>query len=244
MRLPEGTFRRRLLPHWDVEGKPCFVTACLDGSIPASGMRAIRDYRDKLARRPCPPGTDRHEWQFRNNKLLFAMVDFLLDHHSPVQHLAEPSLARLVELSMLHFAGERYEIIAWCVMPSHYHGLFQPSPAWTDKVLSSRKSEVKRQKTPREMIQQNLQSWTARGCNKVLGCSGQFWQHESWDHWVRDDDELVRIVRYIEDHPVAAELVQSSAAWGWSSARVRHQFGIRDDESIPPDVIKQMRPSG
>jgi putative transposase len=241
MSMPEGTLRRRLLPHWDVEGKPFFVTACLDGSIPASGLRAIRNYRDQLASRLCPAGADRHEWQQRNNKLLFALVDGLLDHQSPVQHLAEPSLAKLVESGMLHFAGERYGIIAWCVMPSHYHWLFQPILSWTNEVLSSGKSNARLQKSPREMIQQNLQSWTARVCNKALGRSGQFWQHETWDHWVRDEDELVRIVRYIENNPVKAGLVQSPSAWGWSSSRIRLQHGLRDNDSIPPDVIAGLR---
>ncbi len=36
-----GVFRRRNLPHVDVEGKPTFITACLHGSIPTSGLREI-----------------------------------------------------------------------------------------------------------------------------------------------------------------------------------------------------------
>jgi len=31
----EEMFRRRHLPHWDYPGATYFITACLDGSIPA-----------------------------------------------------------------------------------------------------------------------------------------------------------------------------------------------------------------
>ena len=36
--------------------------------------------------------------------------------------------------------------------------------------------------------------------------TGQFWQHESYDHWTRDLVELERIIRYIEENPVKAGL--------------------------------------
>lgn len=239
MATPEGTFRRRLLPHWDVEGKPYFITACLEGSIPASGMRAIRKHREELEQRPCPRGLDRQEWQLRKDKLLFAFVDRLLDHQSPVHHLANPQLASMVESAMLFFAGQRYELIAWCVMPSHYHWLFKPLESWAAAAREARSQQGKQPKSPRQTIQQSLQGYTARFCNSELGRSEQFWQHETWDHWVRDEEELVRIVRYIESNPVAARLVGNPCDWHWSSARVRCMTGIREDAPIPREVIRQ-----
>ena len=41
----------------------------------------------------------------------------------------------------------------------------------------------------------------------MVGGSGAFWQHESYDHVVRDEQELIRIVRYILNNPVKAGLV-------------------------------------
>ncbi len=56
----------------------------------------------------------------------------------------------------------------------------------------------------------------------MLGRSGRFWQDESYDHWVRDDEELERIVDYIAANPVKADLVAEphqrffcSAQDGW-----------------------------
>jgi hypothetical protein len=51
---------------------------------------------------------------------------------------------------------------------------------------------------------------------------GQFWQHESYDHWVRDEEELERIVQYIEANPVDAGLAPRPHDFYWSSAHDRY----------------------
>src|SRR5437868_13312707 len=61
---------------------------------------------------------------------------------------------------------------------------------------------------PLAEIMHSLKSYTANRANEILGRSGQFWQHESYDHWVRDDEELERIVAYIAWNPVKANLVR------------------------------------
>jgi len=40
----------------------------------------------------------------------------------------------------------------------------------------------------------------------------------SYDHWVRDDQEWGRIVRYIENNPVGAGLTARPEDYAWSSA--------------------------
>jgi putative transposase len=44
-----------------------------------------------------------------------------------------------------------------------------------------------------------------------------FWQDESFDHWVRSEEEFWKIVAYIENNPVGAGLVGRAEDWGWSS---------------------------
>jgi len=61
--------------------------------------------------------------------------------------------------------------------------------------------------------------YTRRQANAILGRTGRpFWQDESFDHWVRGPEELEKIVRYIEENPVAAGLVERAERWRWSSA--------------------------
>ncbi len=113
--------RTRHLPHWDVPGATYFVTSCLAGSIPARGWLDLADYRRELACRDRPPDLTPDEWQYRRDKLAFARVDQWLDSDPVARHLDDPRLAQAVGDAILHFAGERYELLAYVVMPSHFH---------------------------------------------------------------------------------------------------------------------------
>ena len=69
----------------------------------------------------------------------------------------------------------------------------------------------------------NLTHWikgvSARYAQRILSrTGGPFWQHESFDHWVRNSREYERILNYIEHNPVRAGLVSSPEQWPWSSA--------------------------
>jgi putative DNA methylase len=67
----------------------------------------------------------------------------------------------------------------------------------------------------------SLKSYSAHEANKILNRAGTFWQAESYDHWVRDADELERIIHYIRANPVKAELVQCPEDWYWCSCHDR-----------------------
>lgn len=206
-------FRRRHLPHWDVPGATYFVTACLQGSISAAGYRALDDYRCELDARQRPANTNEAEWEYRKEKLVFAKLDELLDCHPAVRHFENRDVAAVVRDSFYHFADVRYRILSYVVMPSHLHWVFCPMPEWCESLPSGR--------TPREVVMHSLKRFTARQCNQLLGRSGEFWQQESYDHWVRDDDELARIINYVENNPVKAGLAEEPAEYVFSSARDR-----------------------
>jgi hypothetical protein len=85
-------------------------------------------------------------------------------------------------------------------MPNHVHLLITPR-------LQVRK------------ITRGIKGTTARGANEILGRAGQqFWQDESFDHWVRDEGQFWRLKQYIERNPVKAKLVRKPEDWPWSSA--------------------------
>jgi len=68
-------------------------------------------------------------------------------------------------------------------------------------------------------IMMSLKRHTAFEANKLLGRSGAFWQDESYDHVVRDREELGRIIEYVLDNPIQAGLAHSRRAWQWSYSR-------------------------
>lgn len=46
-------------------------------------------------------------------------------------------------------------------------------------------------------ILENLKWYTALKSNSLLGRKGEFWQHESYDHVIRDGNELERALWYV-----------------------------------------------
>jgi len=121
------------------------------------------------------------------------------------QLLRDPRVAKLVVQALHH--GEQirgfYRLLAYVVMPNHVHLLINAN-------------------APLQKITQTLKGFTAFQAHKILGkCGEAFWQDESFDHWVRNPSELERILRYIENNPVAAGLVPHPEDWPWSSAVFR-----------------------
>jgi REP-associated tyrosine transposase len=127
-------FRRRHLPHWDVPGATYFVTGCLAGSIPAQGLLDIERYKKGLAKRSRPVGKSEEDWSLDQWKLVFARTDRWLDLKPAKRHLADPKIAQIVVDSMYFFAGARYDLLAYVVMPSHFHWLFRPLPPWVEEL--------------------------------------------------------------------------------------------------------------
>ncbi|WP_153555340.1 hypothetical protein [Roseimaritima sediminicola] len=232
----DGIFRRRNLPHIDIEGKPSFVTACLQGSLPAAGLKQIRDYRQELDARSKPHDRSDADWELQKHKLVFKLVDSLLDQQPPVKHLADERLAEIVQDAFLHFAGERYHLFAFVVMPSHHHWVFLPIDDWVDELATGQRHKSNK-RTPREVISHSVQSYTGTQCNRLLGKTGSFWQVETFDHCVRDEAELHRIIEYIENNPVVAGLVEHVDQYRWSSARLRKEFGIQRGMPIPKSLM-------
>jgi putative DNA methylase len=129
-------------------------------------------------------------------------VDTYLDAGHGECFLREPDIAELVAGALRHFDGQRYELRAWVVMPNHVHGVVWPMPSHTlSEILHSWKS------------------FTASQANRRLNRIGQdFWQTESYDHLVRDDEDLHRCCHYTTMNPVDAGLCERPEAWRWSSA--------------------------
>ena len=214
----EPLFRKRKLPHWDVPGAIYFVTSCLAESVPALGLLELAQYRRSLEERPRPEDIAEAEWEIQKHKFIFGRFDRWLDHKPGVRHLEDHRLATNVRDSIYHFAGERYDVYDYVVMPSHFHWVFRPKEDWV-RTLNSRQVE----RGPREIIMHGIKLYTARECNRILGRKGHFWQAESYDHCVRDEAELWRIVEYVEMNPVKANYTASPEEWQFSSAKDRRE---------------------
>jgi putative transposase len=136
----------------------------------------------------------------------FAHVDRLLDtaQNGPLW-LKDERIAGLVAASLEEGATARhlYDLLAWVIMPNHVH-------------------VVMRADRPLPEVMRWVKGSTARAANLVLQRTGKpFWQYETYDHCVRNSDELNRVIRYVERNPVRAGLVREIEDWPWSSARAQ-----------------------
>ena len=205
--------RRRHLPHWDVPGACYFVTSCLEGSIPAQGLLDIGTFEKRLEGLVRPRGMSERDWKSLKWRRLFSKVDHWLDTKPAVRHFDNEELALILKQAIYHFAGDRYDLFSYSIMPSHFHWVFRPREEWVKSLGPS-----VRKRTPRERIMHSIKRYSALECNRILGKQGTFWLEESYDHVVRDEDEFLRIVDYVETNPVKAGLVGNRRDWQFSSA--------------------------
>lgn len=131
----------------------------------------------------------------------FAAQDRALARSPGHRWLSDTRVARqVVEVIRAGASRNLYELQAWVVMPNHVHLLILPH-------------------VPMPQVTHWIKGSTAREANQLLGRTGKpFWQHESYDHWVRNEREFQRIVAYIEENPVSAGLAATPDGWPWSSA--------------------------
>ena len=222
---------RRNLPHWYVPGAVHFVTYRLADTIPFAILAEMRDRRETRKTRPPPTGITPPQYRDRLHRQFFAEYDNYLDQHRMIDWLARPTIAAVIRNNLYHHDGTKYHLLAYCVMPNHVHVLLQPidlipkpipdlpttelTVTENQEVLSE---EITDARSPLATIMHSLKSYTANRGNEFLGRSGQFWLHESYDHWVRDIDELCRIAEYIAANPVKAGLTTRPEDWYFSSA--------------------------
>jgi putative transposase len=212
MRFPE-TVTRRNLPHWYMPGAAHFVTCRLHGSLPQPVLNELHNQKEALLKRKPPPGLSTFKYRERVHKQLFGLYDQWLDRQKD-DLLRDPRIAALIRSNLYYHNGSKYHLMAHCVMPNHVHFLLQPP-------VTTAVGELCDQHSPLARIMHSLKSYTAHKANKFLKRTGAFWQAESYDHWVRDEDELERIVDYIRSNPVKAGLKERPEVWFWCSCHDR-----------------------
>ena len=222
--MPEIVTRRRL-PHWYVPGAVHFVTFRVAGSIPKSVITELTQRKEELLRQKLRPGETRSLQLERIHKQVFAAYDDYLDQHQEVCWLTDPRVAAQVRSSLYYLHGQKAHLFAYCILPNHVHVLAQPiddAPLAVSKNLEEDDvGESENVRSPLAKFMHSLKSFTAHEANKLLGRTGDFWQHESYDHWVRDEDELERIVDYIAANPIKPGLAAKPHEWFWCSAHDR-----------------------
>jgi REP element-mobilizing transposase RayT len=227
---PPASFYRRQLPHWQPAGATIFLTWRLYGSLPKEALARLADEKSRLEKQPAGPDETPRDQALRHSKGLFALADKILASNTAGPHwLKDERIAQLVVEALFYHDGNLYNLLAFVVMPNHVHVVLYPLAEKGEKQTGQAAKPDSDGKSPGYVplrrITQSLKGYTAREANRRLGRTGQtFWQDESYDHWVRDEAELGRIITYVEWDPVRSGLVTRPDEWDWSSAWER-EFG-------------------
>lgn len=194
MRMPksatnlQGWYQRGYLPHFDSGQAPQLITFRLVDSFPTSVLQ---------------------EWESEFKTMVPEKVDSerrrrieeYLDQGHGSAWLSQPEIGKIVAQSVLHFAPQRYQLHAWCVMPNHVHVLLTPN---ADQTLNK--------------IVHSWKSFSSNRANGYLKRTGAFWQREYFDRFIRDERHFEAAVQYVENNPVKAGLCSSASEWRFSSS--------------------------
>jgi putative transposase len=202
-------FYRRNLPHIQPVGAAFFVTFRLQDSIPGAMLSSLKEeYEQAIAaiRRDGKPLVNKRIYEER--KRHFARYDALLDKAlSGPTYLKQPEIAQILTEQIHRFDGDLYDLHTYCIMSNHAHMLFDTSLQLPEEGVDLSSWESLDYE-PLEYIMKRVKGPSGRFSNRLLGRKGRFWQQESYDHYVRNERELDRIVAYILENPVKAGLVK------------------------------------
>ena len=110
------------------------------------------------------------------------------------------------DLSLFWNSWENYELIAWVVLPDHFHAILN-TRRWT---LS-------------EIVHRFKIRYSRRYRDRAG--SGRVWQNRFWDHLIRNETDFARHVDYIHYNPVRHGLVADPFDWEHSSIHAYQEQG-------------------
>ncbi|MBI9072170.1 MAG: transposase [Melioribacteraceae bacterium] len=190
----EVHFHRRNLPHIYKPNSTYFVTFRIKGSIPLHKLKELWDWKENIIQ------AKNKEEKYKNDLRFFGKYDELLHNSKSHNYLNQREAADIVANQIKNLDDQIYNLVSYCIMPNHVHLVFS---------LKEGKNDVGK-------IMQRIKRVTAFQINKVLKKGGSFWQSECFDHVVRSESELNRIIEYVIYNPVKANLVVNWRDWEFS----------------------------
>jgi len=209
------------LPHWTRGGAIYAVNFRLADALPHHVLQEWLAERDDIIETAAQMNRPLSAAELaRLDQLHSEKVEGYLDagHGSCV--LRADDIAAIVAEALQYFDGKRYELLGWCIMPNHVHGVVKPLPGFD---LTT--------------IMQTWKSRTAKTINKRLGRVGTLWQPEYYDHLVRGDEDLARQIEYAWSNSDKAGLED----WQW---RGRHDSGTGGPPVYSTEQEKEKKNTG
>lgn len=204
------------LPHRSKEGLIQFITFRLADSLPQRILKEIETEIKHLSE---------EERDVEKRK----KYQYWLDKGLGCCALANREMAQVVQEALFHHDADKYDLIAWSIMPNHVHVLIKA----------------------RSDISKTIQSWKsytgkwaiANNRRYNLGIdkdADEFWMPEYWDRFIRDEKHFNAVVKYILNNPVEANLSKNHVAYLFRGL----QLDKRAKQELHPTQIKLIATRG
>ena len=177
------------------------VTIRLADSLPREVLIRLREHRDGS----------------QESAVKQQRIEALLDAGYGECLLRDRRAAEIVKETLLHFAGRRYELHAWVIMPNHVHCLLT----------------INRDCFLNECIK-SWKSFSARAINALFAKGGSLWHRDYFDRYIRDAAHFENARCYIEENPVKAGLCDQVQQWHFSSAAGAEQEAVGSIRTMLP----------
>ncbi len=189
------------------------MTFRLGDTLPKDVLEQYRLERDDLVNRAKALKRELLPYEKqRSGELHAEKIEAYLDAGHGACWLKYPEIGKMVAHALRYFDGARYILHAWVVMPNHVHAVLTPLVLHTlSEILHSWKSF-----TAHEVLK------VARAFGLHIPKDKPFWQKESYDHLVRDNEDFERACRYTFENPVKAGLCATPEDWPFSGISQEH----------------------
>jgi putative transposase len=198
------TEHQRKLPHFHHVGATYFITSHLEGSVPFDVLKKLRDARDKtIAEIIRQISSDIAKQLYLVKRQYFLEYDDLLDRclNSP-NYLKDPAVAKILVDALHKYDGKHYNLVAYTIMPNHFHVILDYSIQVPDKQLFNIDKYIG---LPKSM--DLIKGRSSRFSNLLLDRTGNpFWDDEYHDRYIRNFRHFVSAVDYVKNNPVKAKL--------------------------------------
>ena len=185
----KGWHSRGYLPHLDSPGLIQAVTFRLADAVPKD---VIEHWKRELEQATTESP--------QRERILRERIARFEDAGHGACLLRNPSYASILQNALLHFDGDRYRLLEWCVMPNHVHILAHcPEGSRLGDLVKSWKT------------------FSAREINRLIHTQGNLWAKDYHDRYIRDQGHLANARAYIRNNPVKAGLCKKPEDWPWSS---------------------------
>jgi len=206
------TLYRNRLPHIAPLGATFFVSFNQYDSLPAHVAAELKMQLElALAKIEKDNPPDKEDLIVKAKKRFFSQRAHLIDGALYGScHLKKPDVAQILKDKIMEYDGRLIEVEAMCIMPNHVHLLFSMELQLEN---AGDIGEEAQGYVQLDKVMQLIKGGSSYLINKHLGLKDRFWAKDSYDHYIRNEAEWYRVVRYILLNPVKAGLVKRWEDW-------------------------------